>query len=268
MWPRRVRGATRLISLAFGFDDIFESIFGGFGTRAPATGAARAARRPRYDLTINLRKAASRRRQGSVRHTRHRPCPTSVAAAPSRPPRCAAPNCSNGSGECRQVRQTFLGSMVTSPPAPPSRARARPSPPPATPPQAAPRCARPTQQLSVTFSRPRRYGTRFRRSRRRAPGLNCGPTQPYARWPCPAQVLPARASSCWNCRQTLAHGPRLGTDVTVPTVTADRSKYPPATQPRPNPPSIGAARSGRPAPAAQCPRRYVRLVTVFPPPPP
>jgi molecular chaperone DnaJ len=97
----------------FGVEDIFESIFGGFGG-ARSSAARRAPRRGadlRYDLTITFEEAISGA-QRDIQVTRYETCETcrgSGAEPGTTPVRCTT---CRGSGEVRQVRQTFLGSMV------------------------------------------------------------------------------------------------------------------------------------------------------------
>lgn len=96
-----------------GFEEIFEEFFGGFG----GSGQRRRRRGPtqgrdlRYDLTIDFNQAVfgadidievSRREECLD-------CKGSGAAPGTSPRRC--PDC-NGTGQVRQMRQTFLGSMV------------------------------------------------------------------------------------------------------------------------------------------------------------
>jgi molecular chaperone DnaJ len=95
----------------FGFADIFEEFFGfGSGTRrsrrAPRRGADL-----RYDLTLDFLEAVAGVEK-TVEFSRQEVCAAchgSGAEPGTTPVRC--PTC-NGAGEVRQVRQTFLGSMV------------------------------------------------------------------------------------------------------------------------------------------------------------
>jgi len=95
----------------FPFGDIFEEFFGfGAGSRrsrrAPRRGADL-----RYDLTLEFLEAVAGVEK-TVEFTRQEVCATcrgSGAEPGTTPTRC--PTC-NGTGEVRQVRQTFLGSMV------------------------------------------------------------------------------------------------------------------------------------------------------------
>ena len=96
----------------FGVEDIFESFFGGLGMRSG--GARRGPRRGehiKYPLTISFEEAILGA-QKEIEFTRHEACPTcrgSGAEPGTSPVRCST---CKGSGEVRQVRQTFLGSMV------------------------------------------------------------------------------------------------------------------------------------------------------------
>jgi molecular chaperone DnaJ len=96
----------------FGFSDIFEEFFG-FGMaggrarrRAPRRGADL-----RLDLTIGFEEAVFgvERELAFHRHEACRACGGSRAEPGTSPVRCTT---CNGTGEVRQVRQTFLGSMV------------------------------------------------------------------------------------------------------------------------------------------------------------
>ncbi len=94
----------------FGFEDIFETFFGGMRSGAARRGPARGADL-RYDLTIEFEEAVF----GCDREivvARHETCPQcqgSGAEPGTQPIRC--PQC-NGTGEVRRQQQTFLGSFV------------------------------------------------------------------------------------------------------------------------------------------------------------
>jgi molecular chaperone DnaJ len=105
--------ATDFAGGGFGVEDIFESIFGGFG--GMRTGAARRAPRRgadlRYDLTIAFEETISGAEK-EIEFSRSEVCPNckgSGAEPGTSPVRCST---CRGAGEVRQVRQTFLGSMV------------------------------------------------------------------------------------------------------------------------------------------------------------
>jgi molecular chaperone DnaJ len=95
----------------FGFADIFEEFFGF------ATGGRRSRRAPRrgadlrYDLTLEFEEAMTgvEKRIDFSRQEVCSACQGSGAEPGTSPVRCAT---CNGAGEVRQVRQTFLGSMV------------------------------------------------------------------------------------------------------------------------------------------------------------
>lgn len=97
----------------FTVDDIFEQFFGGFGG-ARTAGARRGPRRGadlRYELHITFDEAVHGA-QKEIEITRAEACPAcgGKGAEPgTEPQRCST---CKGSGEVRQVRQTFLGSMV------------------------------------------------------------------------------------------------------------------------------------------------------------
>jgi molecular chaperone DnaJ len=95
----------------FGFSDIFEEFFGfGFGggrsRRSPRRGADL-----RYDLTLEFEEAifGVEKKLEFSRQDTCSVCQGSGAEPGTAPTRC--PTC-QGTGEVRQVRQTFLGSMV------------------------------------------------------------------------------------------------------------------------------------------------------------
>jgi molecular chaperone DnaJ len=95
----------------FGFGDIFEEFFGfGMGGHR-ARNAPRRGADLRYDITLEFKEAAFGAEK-EIQFSRQEVCSVckGVGAEPGTTPvRC---NMCNGSGEVRQVRQTFLGSMV------------------------------------------------------------------------------------------------------------------------------------------------------------
>jgi molecular chaperone DnaJ len=95
----------------FGFGDIFEEFFGfGMGGQR-ARNAPRRGADLRYDITLDFEEAAFGVER-EIEFTRQEKCSVcgGVGAEPGTTPiRCST---CNGSGEVRQVRQTFLGSMV------------------------------------------------------------------------------------------------------------------------------------------------------------
>ena len=94
----------------FGFNDIFEQFFG-FGTSRRTRQSRRRGADLRYDLTIEFEEAVFgvERTIEFNRLERCSDCDGSGAEPGTNPTPCS--QC-NGSGEIRQVRQTFLGSMV------------------------------------------------------------------------------------------------------------------------------------------------------------
>jgi len=94
----------------FGFDDIFESFFGGMRSGAARKGPSRGADL-RYDLTIEFVEAVFGCEKEVV-VSRNEVCPQcqgNGAEPGTQPIRC--PQC-NGTGEIRRQQQTFLGSFV------------------------------------------------------------------------------------------------------------------------------------------------------------
>ncbi|HMK07406.1 MAG TPA: molecular chaperone DnaJ [Anaerolineales bacterium] len=96
---------------SFGFADIFEEFFGfGAGSRRNRRSPRRGADL-RYDLTLDFLEAVAGVEK-TIEFSRQEVCPAchgSGAEPGTTPVRCAT---CNGAGEVRQVRQTFLGSMV------------------------------------------------------------------------------------------------------------------------------------------------------------
>lgn len=93
-----------------GFEDIFESFFGGMRTTSARRGPSRGADL-RYDLTIEFEEAVFGCEKEIV-VSRHEICPQcqgNGAEPGTQPIRC--PQC-NGTGEIRRQQQTFLGSFV------------------------------------------------------------------------------------------------------------------------------------------------------------
>ncbi|GAB4554058.1 MAG: molecular chaperone DnaJ [Anaerolineae bacterium] len=104
------------------FADIFEEFFGAFTGQSGRRGASgrkqpRQGRDLRYDMTLTFEEAifGVTKEVEVTRLESCSECSGSGAAPGTHPHRC--PDC-GGTGELRQVRQTFLGSMVTSSPCP------------------------------------------------------------------------------------------------------------------------------------------------------
>lgn len=100
------------IDFDFGFSDIFEEFFGfGMGARQARRRAPRRGADLRYDLTVAFEEAVfgvEKEIEFSRLDSCSR-CAGSGAEPGTTPVRCQT---CNGSGEVRQVRQTFLGSLV------------------------------------------------------------------------------------------------------------------------------------------------------------
>ena len=97
-------------------NDIFEQFFGGFNTGGGGRGTrrqVRAGRDLRYDLSISFEESIFGVEK-TIDLTRMETCDSchGNGAEPGTTPR-VCPEC-KGTGEIRQVRQTFLGSMVAS----------------------------------------------------------------------------------------------------------------------------------------------------------
>lgn len=94
----------------FGFEDIFESFFGGMRSGPARRGPARGADL-RYDLAIEFEEAVFGCEKEIIvpRHETCTQCQGSGAEPGTQPIRC--PQC-NGTGEVRRQQQTFLGSFV------------------------------------------------------------------------------------------------------------------------------------------------------------
>lgn len=95
-----------------GFSDIFEEFFGGFGGRTANRRAPRRGADLRYDLDLTFEEAVFGVEK-EIEITRSEPCLNcqgSRAEPGTTPVRCIT---CKGAGEVRQVRQSFLGSMVS-----------------------------------------------------------------------------------------------------------------------------------------------------------
>lgn len=157
----------------FGVEDIFESFFGGFGTRSTGRRAPRRGADLRYDLTIAFEESITGSEK-EIQITRNEACTAcrGTGAEPgTNPVRCAT---CNGSGEVRQVRQTFLGSMVNVSTCPTCGGKGEVISAPCK------TCngrtqVRQTRRLTVSIPPGVNSGTQIRLSNEGEPGLNGGP---------------------------------------------------------------------------------------------
>jgi molecular chaperone DnaJ len=227
-----VTGAGAPDFSGFGMEDIFESIFGGFGARTSSRRSPRRGSDVRYDLNITFEEAISGAEK-EIQVTRYEVCATcrGTGAEPGTTPvRC---HTCNGSGEVRQVRQTFLGSMVNVSTCPTCQGKGE------TIATACRTChgrtqVRQTRRLSVSIPPGVDSGTQIRLSNEGEPGLNGGPNgNLYVA----ITVLPHRYfrrqgdDIVLEVAVNLAQA-ALGTDITVPTVNGhERLKIPAGTQP-------------------------------------
>jgi molecular chaperone DnaJ len=216
----------------FGVEDIFESIFGGFGTRTNTRRSPRRGADVRYDLNITFEEAIAGVEK-EIQVTRYEVCATcrgSGAEPGTTPVRC---HTCNGSGEVRQVRQTFLGSMVNVSTCPTCQGKGE------TIATACHTChgraqVRQTRRLSVNIPPGVDSGTQIRLSGEGEPGLNGGPNgNLYVA----ITVLPHKYfrrqgdDIVLEVAINLAQA-ALGTDVIVPTVNGqEKIKIPAGTQP-------------------------------------
>jgi molecular chaperone DnaJ len=226
-----VSGAGAPDFSGFGMEDIFESIFGGFGARTNTRRSPRRGADVRYDLSITFEEAISGVEK-EVQVTRHETCATckgSGAEPGTTPVRC---HTCNGSGEVRQVRQTFLGSMVNVSTCPTCQGKGETI---ATP------ChtchgrtqVRQTRHLSVNIPPGVDSGTQIRLSGEGEPGLNGGPNgNLYVAITVVAHKYFRRQGDdiVLEVAINLAQA-ALGTDITVPSVNGtERIKIPAGTQ--------------------------------------
>jgi molecular chaperone DnaJ len=216
----------------FGMEDIFESIFGGFGGRGTTRRSPRRGADLRYDLSITFEESIAGVEK-EIQVTRHEVCPAcrgSGAEPGSTPVRCAT---CNGSGEIRQVRQTFLGSMVNVTTCPTCRGQGETISTPCT------TCngrtqVRQTRRLSVNIPPGVDTGTQIRLSGEGEPGQNGGPNgnlyvvltvQPHRYFRRQDDDILVEVSI--NLAQAA-----LGTDIVVPSVNGtEKIKVPAGTQP-------------------------------------
>jgi molecular chaperone DnaJ len=105
-----LEGVPLDFDFGFGIGDIFGELFG-FGTRRGSPRSPRRGADLRYDVTLDFKEAVFGVDR-TIEFSRHEVCSScdgSGAEPGTTPQRC---NTCQGSGEVRQVRQTFLGSMV------------------------------------------------------------------------------------------------------------------------------------------------------------
>ena len=102
---------TGFEGFGFGFDDIFESFFGGARRGASARRRPQRGQDLRYDLTISFEEAVfgCERQIGGSRHVSCPVCNGTGAKPGTTPVRCR--EC-NGTGEVRHVQRSILGSFV------------------------------------------------------------------------------------------------------------------------------------------------------------
>lgn len=159
----------------FGVEDIFETFFGGLGG-AGRGGSRRAPRRGadlRYDLTLSFEEAITGldREIEINRNEVCEACRGSGAEPGTAPVRCA--NC-KGTGEVRQVRQTFLGSMVNVSTCPTCRGTGEVINTPCKTCNGRTQVRR-TRRLSISIPPGVNTGTQIRLSSEGEPGINGGP---------------------------------------------------------------------------------------------
>jgi molecular chaperone DnaJ len=227
-----VSGANAPDFSGFGVEDIFESIFGGFGARTNSRRSPRRGADLRFDLTISFEESMAGVEK-EVQVTRHETCPTckgSGAEPGTTPVRCAT---CNGSGEVRQVRQTFLGSMVNVTTCPTCQGKGETI---ATP------ChtchgrtqVRQTRHLTVNIPPGVDSGTQIRLSGEGEPGINGGPNgNLYVAITVTAHKHFRRQGEdiILEVAINLAQA-ALGTDISVPTINGqEKIKIPAGTQP-------------------------------------
>lgn len=216
----------------FGVEDIFESIFGGFGGRSSNRRSPRRGADLRYDLTITFEESMAGADK-EVEVTRHEVCGVcqgSGAEPGTTPVRCAT---CHGTGEVRQVRQTFLGSMVNVSTCPTCQGVGETI---TTPCHA---ChgrtqVRQTRRLSVSIPPGVDSGTQIRLSGEGEPGVNGGPTgnlyvvldvlpHKFFRRQDDAIILEVAINTAQAA---------MGAEVVVPTVNgSERVRIPAGTQP-------------------------------------
>ena len=220
----------------FTVDDIFEQFFGGFGgSSGRNAGGRRGPRRGadlRYELSISFDEAVHGA-QKEIEVTRAEVCPTcsGKGAEPgTEPQRCAT---CKGAGEVRQVRQTFLGSMVNVSTCPTCNGSGETIATPCHTCRGRGR-VRNTKKLTVNVPPGVDTGTQIRLSNEGEPGSGGGPggnlyvvlsVEPHAHFR-------RRGDDVWMEYSVNISQAALGAEVSVPTVDGEEKlKIPAGTQP-------------------------------------
>ena len=212
----------------FGMADIFESFFGGgFGGATGARASRRSPRRGadlRYDLTVEFEEAIAGAEK-DIEITRQEVCSTckGTGAEPGTTPvRCAT---CKGTGEVRQVRQTFLGSMVNVSACPTCRGTGETITSPCHTCNGRMQVRR-THRLTVEVMPGANTGTQIRYSGEGEPGLNGGPTgNLYVVISVKAHKhIRRRGDDLWLEIAVHMAQAALGAEITFPTVNSGREK--------------------------------------------
>lgn len=215
------------------FEQFFGGMGGGFGASNGRTGRrqARQGRDLRYDLTISFEEAIFGCEK-PVELTKLETCDTcngSGAEPGTSPKRCT--EC-NGAGEVRQVRQTFLGSMVTSAPCPRCNGRGEIIESPCKTCRGSGQ-TRKTKTITVKVPAGIDDGMRIRRQNEGEPGENGGPAgnlQIFIKVQ-PHEIFRRRDNDILLDIQLNVAQAALGAQITVPTVDGDeQADIPPGTQ--------------------------------------
>lgn len=226
-------GAAGMNGGAGGFDgaftgdlgDIFEQFFGGMGgfnsTRGTTRRQPRQGRDLRYDLTISFEESifGCDKPIELSRLEACEACHGNGAEPGTSPVRCT--EC-NGAGEIRQVRQTFLGSMVTSTTCPKCNGRGETI---ATPCKVCRGSGQTRKTRTLTIKVPPGIddGMRIRRSNEGEPGENGGPNgnlQVFIKV-LPHEIFRRRENDILLDIQLNVAQAALGANLTVPTVDGD-----------------------------------------------
>ncbi len=216
----------------FGMADIFESFFGGFGGARTSRRSPRRGADLRYDLAVEFEEAITGIEK-EIEITRQEICPTckgSGAEPGTSPMRCST---CKGTGEVRQVRQTFLGSMVNVTACPTCRGTGETIPTPCHTCNGRTQVRR-THRLAVEVLAGADTGTQIRYSGEGEPGLNGGPTgNLYVVITVkPHKYLRRRGDNLWLEVAISMTQAALGGEVTFPTVNGahETVKIPAGTQ--------------------------------------